>query len=109
MDRNLNRLIEQQIAKARAEGKLTGLEGEGKPLPEHPENRFVEPGEAVGFRVMAEAGALPEEITLKKALAAAKADYAEAPEDRKKQAMSRIADLELQLAIAQEARRKFLG
>lgn len=105
---NWTRLTEQQIAKARAEGKLSGLAGEGKPLPEHPEAALVDAGTAVGHRIMAEAGALPEEIGLKRQLAEAKAAYADAPKADKKAAMARIADLELKLSIAQDARRKFL-
>ena len=61
-----NKLTERQIAKARAEGKLTNLQGEGKPLPDRPGDAHISPGDAIGFRIMAEAGVLPEEITLKK-------------------------------------------
>ena len=66
----LSRLIERQIQKARLKGDLENLEGEGAPLPERPGDAFVEPGLAAGFRVMAEAGVVPEEITLKKQIAA---------------------------------------
>ena len=54
------------MRKAEAEGKLSGLAGEGAPLPERPGDAFVDPGDAIGFRIMAEAGVLPEEIELKK-------------------------------------------
>ena len=53
MSRWLERLAERRMLKARAEGKLSGLAGEGKPLPEHPEAPFVDAGEAVGHRIMA--------------------------------------------------------
>ena len=109
MPRNLRQLTEAQIRKAEAEGKLKGLAGEGKRLPDHPEEAYLDPGDAIGHRIMAEAGALPEEITLKRKVAAAKAAYLEAkgsPDE--KAAMKALADLELKLAIAQEARRKFL-
>lgn len=62
----LERLAERQMLAARARGQLQGLAGEGKPLPEHPEAPFVAAGDAVGFRIMAESGVLPEEIVLKK-------------------------------------------
>ena len=62
----LSRLAERQIQKARLKGQLQGLQGEGKPLPDRPGDAFISPGDAVGFRIMAEAGVLPEEITLKK-------------------------------------------
>lgn len=102
------RLAERQMLKALAEGKLKGLKGEGKPLPAHPEAAFVDPGEAVGFRIMAEHGALPEEITLRKELDEAKLAYAAAPEAQKKAAMARVAELDMKLSIASEARRRFM-
>ncbi len=105
----LNRIAERRMLKARAEGKLEKLSGEGRPLPERPGDVFVDPGEAVGFRIMAEAGVLPEEITLKKAIAEAKARYAKARgEAERKAAMAEIARLEQRRAIAEEARRRFL-
>jgi hypothetical protein len=102
------RLAERRMLKARAEGKLQGLQGEGKPLPAHPEAAFVDPGEAVGYRIMAEHGALPEEIRLKKDLAEAKAAYATAPEAERKAAMARIAEVTQRLAIVSEARKRFM-
>lgn len=108
--RGWHRLTEQQIKKALAEGKLSGLAGEGKPLPARPGDAFIDPGEAVGYRIMAEAGALPEEIALKRALDAARAAWAaETDPAEKKRKMAAIADLELRHAIAREARLKFLG
>jgi len=102
------KLAERRILKARAEGKLSGLEGEGKPLPDRPEAALVDPGEAVGCRIMAEHGALPEEVRLKRDLEAAKKAYAEAPDAEKKPAMARVAELEMKLSIASEARKKFM-
>ncbi|MCT8329662.1 DUF1992 domain-containing protein [Albidovulum sediminis] len=105
----LNRVAERRMLKARAEGKLDHLPGEGRPLPDRPGDAFVDPGLAVGFRIMAEAGALPQEIVLKQELAAAKSAYAEATtEEECHLAMRRIATLDLKIAIAEEARRKFL-
>ena len=105
----LNKLAERQIAKARAEGKLDHLEGEGKPLADHTADAFVTPGDAMGFRIMAEAGVLPEEITLKKQADAQRAHLATLtdPADRKA-AMAELARIEMRQAIAEEARRKFL-
>ena len=110
MFRGLQNLIERQIQKARLRGQLTELEGEGKPLPERPEEAFVDVGEGVGFRMMAQAGVVPEEIQIKKELDAHKANLAKLtdPEDRK-QAMAEFARLELRYNIAREARQKFLG
>ena len=59
---------------------------------------------------MAEAGVVPEEITLKKQIAAQKAHLATVHEPKARKAeMKILADLEMRLAIAEEARRKFIG
>jgi hypothetical protein len=105
----LSRLAERQIQKARLKGELQGLEGEGKPLPDRPGDAFISPGDAVGFRIMAQAGVLPEEITLKKQVAAQRAHLATLTDEaERKEAMAKLAQLEMRQAIAEEARRKFL-
>jgi hypothetical protein len=105
----LSRLAERQIQKARLKGDLQGLEGEGKPLPDRTGDAFVSAGDAVGFRIMAQAGVLPEEITLKKQAAAQRAHLATLnDEDERKAAMAELAHLEMLQAIAEESRRKFL-
>jgi len=97
-------LAERQILKAQAEGKLDSLKGAGKPLASTDAST-----DAVGFRIMAEAGALPREIQLRKAIEEQTrilqglASEARAPEQAK------LADLQLRLAIEQEARRRFQG
>ncbi len=102
-------LAERQILKAKAEGQLEGLAGEGKPLPDHPEEAYLDAGEAIAHRMMAEAGALPEEVLLKRQLAEAKEAWAEAKgTEGEKAAMARIAEIEMKLSIAQDARRKFM-
>ena len=104
-----NKLAERQIAKARAEGKLDHLAGQGKPLPDHPGDAFVSPGDAIGFRIMAKAGVLPEEILLKKQAAAQRALLATLSDQAaRKLAMAELARIEMRQAIAEEARRKFL-
>lgn len=106
----LSRLAERQIQKARLKGQLQGLEGEGKPLPDRPGDAFVSAGDAVGFRIMAQAGVLPEEITLKKQAAAQRAHLATLTDAAaRKEAMVRLAQIEMRQAIAEESRRKFLG
>lgn len=105
----LSRLAERQIQKARLKGQLQNLKGEGKPLPDRPGNAFVSAGDAMGFRIMAEAGVLPEEITLKKQVAAQRAHLATLTDGaQRKEAMSELARLEMLQAIAEESRRKFL-
>ncbi|MGP6087923.1 J-domain-containing protein [Antarctobacter jejuensis] len=106
---NLSRLTEAQIRKAEAEGKLKNLEGEGKPLPNRPGDALVDAGDAAGFRIMAEAGALPEEIRLKAQLDQARADWQAASDPaEKKRLMARLADLQMRYEIARDARRKFM-
>lgn len=105
----LSRLAERQMQKARLKGQLQGLEGEGKPLPDRSGDAFVSPGDAVGFRIVAEAGVLPEEIVLKKRIAALSAEMAALPEGAERDAMqAQLADLQMRAAMAAEARRKFL-
>jgi len=104
------KLAERQILKAIAEGKLSGLEGEGERLPDRPGDALIDTADAVGHRIMAEAGALPEEIKLKKQVQAVKEAWAAAEgEAAKKELMKEIAQLEMKYSIAVEARRKFLG
>ncbi|ESW61220.1 MAG: molecular chaperone DnaJ [Rhodobacter sp. CACIA14H1] len=105
----LSRLAERQMQKARLRGELQGLEGEGKPLPDRPGDAFVSAGDAVGFRIMAEAGVLPEEIVLKKEAARLRDMLAGEPDaDRRKAVMAELAQVEMRQAMAEEARRKFL-
>ena len=103
------KLAERQILKAQAEGKLDGLEGEGKPLPNRPGDALIDAADAVGHRIMAEAGALPEDIKLKARLEAAREAWRAAENDEEKaERMQEIAELEMKYAIAVKARRKFL-
>lgn len=110
MTQSLNRLVERQILKALAEGKLRGLEGEGKPLPDRSGEAFTDMATAVAVCIMAEAGTLPEEFKIKKLLEAAEQSYREAEgDDAKRVAMALIADLQQRYNIAVEARRRFMG
>lgn len=110
MTQSFGRLVERQIQKALAEGKLRGLKGEGKPLPDRSGEAFTDMATAVAVRMMAEAGALPEEFKIKKVLEAAKQSYMEAEgDDARRVAMALIADLQQRYNIAVEARRRFMG
>lgn len=104
-----NRIAETRMRKAAHEGQLTGLAGEGKPLPHRPEEALVDIGEAVGARIMAEAGALPREVTLKKRMDAVQAELAiETDPARRKALMAELADVQMRHSMEAEARRKFL-
>ncbi|THH37352.1 DUF1992 domain-containing protein [Aliishimia ponticola] len=102
----LNRMIERQLRRAEAEGKLSGLKGEGAPLPDRPVGEDA--GLSAAMRMAAEAGVVPEEFTLQKELDAARAALAqtESPEDRRT-LQTRIAELEMRRNMAREARRSF--
>ena len=105
----LSRLAERQMQKARLKGDLQGLEGEGKPLPDRPGDAFISAGDAIGFRIMAEAGVLPEEIVLKKeAVRLREILQREADPARRKAIMAELAQVEMRQAMAEEARRRFL-
>lgn len=108
--RAFRELIERQFARARARGLLTGLMGEGKPLPDRRPETAQEAATSAGFRMMAEAGVLPEEFDLKKQLDAARAALLACHEEAsRKAAMARVAELEMRVNIAVEARRKFMA
>ena len=110
MSGSFDSLVERQIQKALAEGKLSGLKGEGKPLRDRSGEAFIDMATAVAGRIMAEAGALPEEFKIKKLLEAAKQSYVEADDgDAKRVAMALIADLQQRYNIAVEVRRRFMG
>lgn len=106
---SLAKLVERQIKKAQALGHLQNLEGEGQPLPDRSGEAQGDPAIAVGHRIMAQAGVLPEEFEIKKKLDAARQDYSTltTPEARKT-AMRKIADLEMRYNMARDARRAFM-
>ena len=92
-----------------AQGQLSGLAGEGKPLPDHPGDAFISAGVAIGFCIMAEAGVLPEEITLKKQAIALRAHLATLTDPAaRKTAVANLAQTEMRQAMAEEAHRAFL-
>ena len=110
MDRKFNQRVEQQIRKAEAEGQFKNLDGAGKPLPHRPGDALIDPMDSVGHRIMAEAGAVPEEVRLKKELDALRKEFGDTTDpDKRKELMPKLADLEMRYNIAREARRKFLG
>ena len=100
-----DKLAEHQVAKAKAEGKLENLAGEGKPLPDRQPGDFAD---QVSFRIMAEAGALPEEIRLMKEVQQ-QAQVLKATKDPalRKEEMRKLADLQQQLEMQKEARQSF--
>jgi len=99
-----DKAAEAQIRKAQAEGKLDNLMGSGKPLP----RRAGDTAEGAGYRIMAEAGALPPEIQLRKAVDAQLLVLKDIHDPAaRKMAMAKLADLQMRLSMAEEARRMF--
>lgn len=99
-------LAERQILKAQAEGQLDNLKGAGKPLNIEGDGS----ADAIGFRIMADAGVVPREIQLRKAVEEQSRILREtADEEDRKQEMIKLNDLQLRLSIEQEARRRFYG
>lgn len=97
-------LAERQILKAQAEGQFDNLKGAGKPLDMSGDGSV----DAVGFRIMAEAGALPREVELRKAVEAQSLVLRRATdEETQKREMKKLADLQLRLDIEKEARLRF--
>lgn len=102
---DLAHLAERRMLLAVAEGKLSHLSGEGRPLEAHPEEAYIDPAEAVGFRIMHEAGFMPQELTLGCQLADARDAWAAALDPIEKRVlMARIADLEMRRNMARETR-----
>lgn len=107
MLRAFRNLVEHQIRKADAEGQLSGLEGEGKPLPDR--HVLEDPAIAAGHRVMAQAGVVPREFELKDQLETARAAFQASTDlTERKDLMARIADLQMRYEMEREAYRKFL-
>lgn len=99
-----NTLVENQIKKAKSEGQLEKLAGEGQPLPKRECGDIV----SAAMGIMANAGVVPREIQLKKDVIAQQQELKVAtdPVERKK-IMRKLADLQMHLGIEQDARRKF--
>ncbi len=101
-----SQLVESQIRKAQMKGDLDNLKGEGERLPDRP---IGNDADQIGYRIMAEAGALPEEIVLKRKIKAAAVHLQSLTEPgERKTAMAKLAELQLKLSIQEEARKKFM-
>lgn len=103
----LSKFAEQQIQKAQREGQLDNLKGAGKPLKVE---TTADPVTSFGYDVMHQAGVVPAEIDLKKAIQkqAQKLQNITDPEEYKRE-MRIFSDLQTRLGITEDARRKFMG
>jgi hypothetical protein len=105
----LDKLAERRMQAAVDRGELQGLSGAGKPLAEPITPHFVSALDAVGYRIMAEAGVIPEEIRLQKECDALRAFLATLSDPKDVlSAQKKLADLETQRGIAIDARRRFM-
>lgn len=105
----LDKLAERRMQAAVAKGELQGLAGEGKPLAEPTLPHFVSALDAIGFRIMAEAGVVPEEIRLQKECDSLRKTIATLTDVAAiNDAQRKLADLETRRGIAIEARRRFM-
>lgn len=105
MNGAITKIAEQKILEAIQNGELDNLPGKGKPLKL--EDLSVIPSELrPGYRVLKNAGILPEEMELKKQIAAMQAlldssQQQSAQEDLKR----KIAELRLEFSLRMEKRR----
>jgi hypothetical protein len=98
-------LAERHLQRAAAQGKLQCLAGQGNPL-DLPQG-VTDATQELGFRIMADAGVLPEEFTLKKQTAL---HLATLTDDADRNAgMSTLAQSKLRQAIPKEARHRFMA
>lgn len=105
MSMRFDKMAEQQIKKAQAEGQFDNLKGVGKPLKEQagPSSTLTS-----GFGIMAEAGVVPREIELRKLIDAQREALNNSEEGDRKDIMKTLADLQLRLSIEEDARRKYM-
>ena len=99
MDHPLIDLIDARIAAARADGAFEGLAGAGKPLP-----RVDNPDRAVFDRVLKDAGAVPEAVSLSREIAALRARLGDTADRARRRALiSEIAALQTRLDLVKRS------
>ena len=98
----LERLAEEKIQQALARGELDNLPGRGKPIPEEPAMQWVPEELRTAYRLLKNAGYVPEEVSLLREIddltrllsqAEAKDAGQGAPEKRLQLLLSRLGDL----------------
>lgn len=106
MSIRFDKMAEQQIRKAQAEGQFNNLPGAGKPLNA---DKGGSTSLSSGYKIMAEAGVLPKEFELRKLIDAQRKSLKGITDPDHIKAINKgLADLELRLAIEQDARRRFM-
>ena len=103
MDHPLSSLIDQIVQNAERRGDFDNLPGAGQPLP-----HLDDPQNAVLNRIMKEADAKSPVVILRRQILESSARLAELTDPAARKAeMSRLAELQMKLAIEMEAFRKY--
>ena len=103
-------LTEQRIQQALEDGAFDNLPGAGKPLPQDDIGGPNDPVMLFGYRIMAEAGAVPEELRLRRELQEARAAWRESDDEAERaRLMTKISELGMRHAMAVEQRRRGRG
>lgn len=101
-----DKLVEQKIREAMAEGEFEGLEGAGRPIDL--EAYFATPEELrAGFAVLKNAGVAPEEVQLSQEIEALKRELSRCPDAPARAALEKsIHDKSLSFRLLMERRRQ---
>jgi len=94
----LDDIVEQRLAEAATRGEFDDLPGAGRPLPQEPDDPFVAPELRMAYRILKNAGFVPEEVRLRREIhdvetlirEAADADAREAASRRLRLLMNRL-------------------
>ena len=99
---NFEKIALLRIEAAIEAGEFDNLKGTGKPLPPIPEGDFME---HFGARLLKESGALPPEVTMKKQIVEDAKTAAALPDgEEREEALKRLNEKRLKLAMMMERR-----
>lgn len=102
---SLEKILNEQIERAIAEGKFDNLKGAGKPLDL--DDYFAMPEETrVGTKLLKDKDFLPPEVELLKEIAALKEKLKTVAASEKPQLAKRLSERQLELAMMLERRKK---
>ncbi|SIT10685.1 protein of unknown function [Roseivivax lentus] len=101
------RIAEQRMQEAAEDGLFDNLKGAGQPIPDLQSHDGLDAATRAGFRIMSEAGAVPFEVSLKRALNDARAALRDCRDaEARPSLMRKLADLEMRYAMTMEQRRR---
>ena len=99
-------IAEIKIRQAIENGELSNLPGQGESLAIDNSLALVPPEERVAFRVMKNAGLVPDEVAIMHELVALRNDAVDCPSDIEKEILSKkLREAEIRLNILMEKRR----